>query len=153
MKPVEVIRQTRLFRDLGAEHQRALASIATEDKLAAGGELVRQGDHNENIHLIGIGTVKVLKAQGSEEEEVARLSTGATLGEMAFVDAEPRSTTVVAVEHTELITLPGAVLRELLAGDAELRAAFYQAIAGVLTLRLRGATDNVATLRTVLSRH
>lgn len=72
---------------------------------------------------------------------------------MAFVDGEPRSTSVEAIESVELLTLRADALNPLLNDDAELRSAFYTAIASLLTRRLRGATDDIATLRAVLKRH
>ncbi|MFH1811704.1 MAG: cyclic nucleotide-binding domain-containing protein [Pseudomonadota bacterium] len=153
MKPIEVLKASRLFRNMPAHLLEKLAGTAIERTYTPGQDLVKQGTANRNIYLLGSGSVKVLKGQpGGSVEEVALLGAGTTLGEMAFVDGEPRSTSVEVIERAEVILLEHDKLRPVLDADAELRAAFFEAIAGLLTRRLRGATDDVATLRTVLKR-
>jgi CRP-like cAMP-binding protein len=151
MKAHDVLKANRLFNTLPAHLLDKLAGIAREQTFTAGQDLVKQGAANRNIYLLGSGSVKVLKGQrGGKVEEVALLGAGTVLGEMAFVDGEPRSTSVEVIERTEVVVLEFDALVRLLAGDDELRAAFFEALAGLLTRRLRGATDDVATLRTVL---
>lgn len=153
MNAQEILSQSRLFRDFNEKQRAQLAAISTVSTHSGGSTLVKQGSEDRNISILGSGSARVVKSAKDKIEEVARFGAGSVLGEMAFMDAEPRSTSVEAVEQVSLLSLPYEKLLDLFQQDQEFAARFYQAVAALLTRRLRGATDDVVTLRAVLKRH
>jgi CRP-like cAMP-binding protein len=73
-----------------------------------------------------------------EGKTIARLTSGAVVGEMSFADARPPSATVQAVENSLILAIPRASLVEKLREDEGFASRFYRAIAIFMSTRLRG---------------
>jgi CRP-like cAMP-binding protein len=69
---------------------------------------------------------------------VAELGPGEITGEMSFVDANPPSATVTALENSVVLAIPKAQLLAKLEESPDFAARFYLAIAIFLSYRLRG---------------
>jgi CRP/FNR family cyclic AMP-dependent transcriptional regulator len=72
--------------------------------------------------------------------EVARLSVGEVVGEIAFVDASPPSATVTAAGSAQVLVLTKSVLEDRIDADPAFAARFYRALAIFLADRLRATT-------------
>jgi CRP-like cAMP-binding protein len=68
---------------------------------AAGAEIFREGDLGDQMYVILEGQARIL-VHGVEVEEVG---PGGLLGEMALIDAGPRSATAVAVTDCRLVAI------------------------------------------------
>src|SRR4029079_18458356 len=88
----ELLEDVRLFSKCTARQRRTIARHAQIAELPAGVELVREGEPGDALFVIIDGTAVV--QQGGEE--LNRVGPGAYLGELAILDGEPRSATVVA---------------------------------------------------------
>jgi CRP-like cAMP-binding protein len=69
--------------------------------LAAGDEIVRQGDAGERFFIVDRGSVEVLV----DGEHVREEGPGGFFGEIALLRAVPRTATVRAIGETELLAL------------------------------------------------
>ena len=71
------------------------------------GEVIfHQGDPGDTLHLMQKGRIKiVLPAESGDEVLLAILGPGNCFGELALLDGETRSATVVAIEPVETLTL------------------------------------------------
>jgi CRP/FNR family cyclic AMP-dependent transcriptional regulator len=71
------------------------------------GEVIfHQGDPGDTLHLMQKGRIKVvLPAESGDEVLLAILGPGNCFGELALLDGESRSATVVAIEPVETLTL------------------------------------------------
>jgi len=80
------------------------------------GEVVfRQGDPGHALYVLVEGRLKVvLPAETGEEAILNVLGPGDVLGELALLDAEPRSATIVALEPVVVVTLAREDFLELL---------------------------------------
>ncbi len=80
-----------------------------------GETVMRQGDPGHALYVITAGRLKVvLPAETGEEAILNVLGPGDILGELALLDAEPRSATIVALEPVEAVTLAREDFLELL---------------------------------------
>lgn len=80
---------------------------------APGDELFKEGDRGDSLMIVLDGyVVATVRTDAGTQEEVARLGPGEVVGEMAFVDAEPRSATVSAPQGATVLDFS----REALAG-------------------------------------
>jgi CRP-like cAMP-binding protein len=84
----------------------------------------------------------VLPSEGGDEAIIASIGSGDFFGELALLDAGPRSTTATALEPTETLTLRRDAFLDLLAQDREVTAALLRALAG----ELRRLTGHVGEL-------
>jgi CRP-like cAMP-binding protein len=72
-----------------------------------------------------------------DDRPLATLGAGDAFGEMAVLDAGPRSATVVADEQTEVLRIGSEEFYEVLQEQVELA----EGVIRVLTQRLRGAAE------------
>lgn len=82
--------------------------------LTAGEVLMRQGEAADNVYLVKKGRLRaVLKANG-KEQILGYVEVGEFVGEMAYINGEPRLADVAAETPSELIEIPIAQLDHIL---------------------------------------
>jgi signal transduction histidine kinase len=100
------LRKVPFLRDLTEEALRDLTRLGTTRTARADEILFREGDPGDTLYVVLSGAVAVQSVdEQGEAVELARLNTGAFFGELALIDAEPRSATGVVVEESELFML------------------------------------------------
>lgn len=88
------------------------------------------------------GRLEIVKDSGKgHTQRLADVLAGTILGEMSFVDGEPHSATVIAVESTVLAALTRGSFDVIAAEQPALGLKLYGAIASTISRRLR-ITDN-----------
>ncbi len=74
--------------------------------LRAGEIVFTEGDVGEHAYVVDSGEIRISRTRESGEElTLAHLSPGDLFGELALIDAQPRSATATAMSDSELITL------------------------------------------------
>ena len=106
-----------------------MARLCSELELEDGDTLFEAGELGDSLYVIVSGGVRVVRG----ETRVAELGPGECVGEMAALDWEPRSASVIATASTLLVRLDRNDLQDLLADYPEL----VRALAAVLVERLR----------------
>ncbi len=131
-----LIRQVPIFADLGPDDLEELATVVEERRIDQGQELFREGDPGDAVYLIVKGSVVVfMGGTGDRPERVlSELGAGACIGEMAVLDASPRSATVRALERTRTLRVPGEGFKRVMSERPEMS----QAIVAELVKRMRG---------------
>ncbi len=141
-----------LFAEFTPIELSALKAITQRSVLDAGAPAFREKDAGDSLIVIATGTLRVTKqSPHGGEEELAVLSSGAYLGEMALFGAGRRSASGTALERSEIAVIPYATLNALLEANPPTAAKFYKAVAAGIAKRLHGMNDNVAFLKTFLS--
>lgn len=99
----------RLARSLA----RALNDVASREKtsfklrfLAAGDQLFKKGDPGDNVYLLKRGRMEARTGGDDESVFLWSIETGEFVGEMAYINGQPRSADVFALEDCELIEIP-----------------------------------------------
>jgi CRP/FNR family transcriptional regulator, cyclic AMP receptor protein len=114
-----------------------MISNGSREEVPAGTILISEGKPIDTLHILLEGTLLVSVA-ALDGKAIARLTSGAVVGEMSFADARPPSATVEAVEDSLVLSIPRAQLLEKLQKDEGFASRFYRAIAIFLSTRLRG---------------
>jgi CRP/FNR family transcriptional regulator, cyclic AMP receptor protein len=105
MDPGE-FRKFPLFSDLTGEELKAVAAIAKPREYAKGDIVVHADEAGDVFCLIESGKVKVTMISPDGKEIILSMfGAGEFFGEMAVLDDEPRSATVIAVDHLRLQTI------------------------------------------------
>jgi CRP/FNR family transcriptional regulator len=90
-----------LFRGLPARERAALLGDAASCRFSAGEILFQEGDPPGGVYLIREGAIQVgTRAPDGQEVPLAVLEAGDTVGEMAPLDAGPRTATARAIAPT-----------------------------------------------------
>jgi CRP/FNR family transcriptional regulator, cyclic AMP receptor protein len=117
-----------------------IADHGTRRRLKDGEAIIHEGRPVDALFITLGGQLKVAVLNG---REVARLSVGEVVGEIAFVDSSPPSATVTAMGSAIVLALPKSVLQHRLASDHAFAARFYRALATFLADRLRATTQQL----------
>ena len=127
---VNMLAEIPLFAGLSRRHLGRVAKIATSRRFAPGGALVRAGEPADAFYVILDGRVRV-ETHGREIE----LKSGDFFGEMALLDGEPRSATIVALSEVYAMVILRAKFLKLLESEPKITLA----VMATLTRRLRSA--------------
>ena len=112
-----------------------------------------EGDKAQSLFVIRHGTVDIRHSGKNSDVDLVQLGTGAHLGEMPFVNDEPRSASAVALERSELLEITYTAMQEHLDKNPSTAVKFYRALAHFLAGRLRATTLDLSFSRGKNLRH
>lgn len=99
-----------LLAGLDDRVRRRLAQIGKRRTYAAGETIVEEGEKGVALYVVLSGRVRVERSG----EQLGELGAGDFFGELALIEDEPRSATVVAVDETECILFVAWEFRALI---------------------------------------
>jgi len=124
----DLLADVRLFSKCTTRQRRTVARHAQTAELPAGVELVREGEPGDALFVIIEGEAVV--HQGGVE--LSRVGPGAYFGELAILDGEPRSATVVAATDVKVAVIGIRMFRTLLREFYDLAEQLLIGLAGEL---------------------
>ena len=131
---VVALEASGMFGDLAEPTLRELETELESEWIEAGTTLFRQDDAGDSLYLVVSGRLRVsVGLTGEDARVVSELGCGETAGEMALIDGQPRSATVVATRDSHLAKLSKDAFERLSSRHPELLAV----IARELVTRLR----------------
>jgi CRP-like cAMP-binding protein len=140
-----VIRQVRAFAGLGDDECDAVLGVLRAQRGNPGDTLFREGDPGDALMIVLEGQlIARVRTQAGTDEEVARLGPGEVVGEMAFIDAEPRSATVSTVNGATVLTFTRAALTALKKSAPRVAAAIQRNVLFDVARRLRDAGEKLS---------
>lgn len=119
-----------------------LIDAGQRQELQPGDMLIREGEPCDALFLILDGSLEVSVAALSTQP-IALLASGEVVGEMSFVDGQPPSATVVALEPSIVLSISCQQLRHKLQQDIWFASRFYRAMAILLSSRLRSTVKHL----------
>lgn len=129
-----------MFADLPTDSLEALADMVQFRRYPKGAFIVGQNESGQSMYLLTAGRVKVSLANPTGKELVLNyLEAPAHFGEMALVDAQPRSADVIAVSDVELFALDGKDLSAAI----QLQPRLALSLIATLSRRLRHANNRL----------
>jgi CRP/FNR family cyclic AMP-dependent transcriptional regulator len=140
---MQMLKNIPLFADLDDAEMDFLSHRAVTRKFARKTILITEGDCSDSLYCILSGRVKVfLNDTGGKEVILNVQGPGEYFGELALLDARPRSASVMALENCRLSVISKADFEDFLAKH---ESAQKKIMLG-LVKRLRALTENVRTL-------
>ncbi len=139
-----LVRGVSLFADLEPAALASLERAAELRDFPVGAVIVSQEEPGESLFVLARGRVKVVLYGESGREVILSIfkQPGDFFGEMALLDDEPRSATVIAAERSRLLVLSRAAFQEHIA--AHPRTALR--VLTELSRRLRRADEVIGNL-------
>jgi len=136
-----------LFRGLSPAILARIAGAFGIERHPAGAVVFREGEAGDKLFLIVQGTVRISQRLGTAgEEALAILHAGDYFGDMALIDAHPRSADAIVDEETVAYTIRRHEFLKLLRGDAELTINVLFRFIDTLVERLRVGNDKIRAL-------
>ena len=133
----QLLASVPLFAGVTAAGIEELGAIADEVEVKSGTVLTHQGYREGYFFIVVEGTVRIER----DGRPIATLGPGEFLGEIALLDAGPRTATAIAETPTRLLSLNYEMFHELLGASPEIRGAILE----VVGERLR-ANDETAAI-------
>jgi CRP/FNR family transcriptional regulator len=149
--PVELLSRVPLFSELSRDELERISQVAVPRSFPAGVRVFHEGDRSDACYLVRSGDLRVTREHPDGRAiALATLGPGDLFGELAMLDGEARSASVETLSESELVALPAADVRRLLADHPEISVKLVAA----LTRRLRETNERVArqSFQTVPSR-
>lgn len=122
-----------------------LRRFLTRREFAQGEIICSEGEEGDRMWLLAKGSVsvRILLGHGRGYRRIASLARGTTLGEMALVDLERRSATVVADEPVTCYELQRSGFDTLLIEHPQLATKLLSNLSRELARRLRKTSDDL----------
>src|SRR5262249_30298057 len=131
VEKVLFLKSIDLFSQMPGENLAQIALIASEESREPGEEIFLEGEFGDALYLVLTGKVRV----HHQDCMIAELGERECFGEMAILDTAPRSATVTALEHTNLLKIPREDFQQVMAEKPEVALGIIK----VLSRRLRTA--------------
>jgi CRP-like cAMP-binding protein len=127
---IDHLRKVPLFSRCTGRELRIVARHAEPVRLPEGSVLFSEGDTGDAFFVVLSGRAEV--RTGKANRKVNSLGTGDWFGELALLDAAPRSASVVAATELELAVLGARIFRTLLRELPTISERLLAALAGEL---------------------
>lgn len=105
--------------------------------LAPGDVLLKEGDKADCVYFVKRGQLKAFKKADNDDITLGSIEVGEFVGEMGYINAEPRSASVVATADCELIEVPIGTFESVLFK----RPAWSKALMLTLAKRVKAANS------------
>ena len=136
----EMLADVGLFSRCTSRQRRAIARHAQIAELPAGVDLIKEGEPGDAMFVIVEGNAIITK----DGVELTRVGPGAYFGELAILDGEPRSATVVADTDVKVAVIGIRMFRTLLREYSDLAEQLMIFLAGELRAA-RATPERAAT--------
>lgn len=101
--------------------------------MATGEILIHDGEKGETVFIVKRGKLKAYKFEGAQEVVLGYINPGEFVGEMAYINGEPRSANVESLSDCELVEIPNECLDIVLFS----KPAWAKALVKTLSMRLK----------------
>ena len=101
--------------------------------------LLSEGEESHSMYLLQEGQLIVTRKDGDKEVTLGYINPGEIVGELSFLDQEPRSATVRAVKECKLAQIPLKTIDEIFKSQPPWLEAFIKTLAK----RIRNADSRI----------
>ncbi len=137
-----------LFRNLTAKELELVKQNMVNKSFKKDELVFKEGDHSRDLYFLTKGkmTVYIYLPDSDSQKRLFTYAPGTVLGEMSFLDGDPRSASVWAVEKSEAMCLPIESFQRLSQKYPELTTKFMKNLALEISGRLRRTSNQVRLL-------
>ncbi len=117
MDKITFLKQSQFFAALPLEELYHIASSMQEETVRADTTVIEEGTLGDKMYIVVRGQLEVRKAAADEAaktQRIALLTERQVFGDMALLDDEPRSASVVTTEDVHLLSLERSSLERIL---------------------------------------
>lgn len=152
---IEKIAKLEIFSDFDIQNEnhkeilKRVAAILENRHFAAGDAIITEGEIGNSLYILYEGTVQVRrKTPGNEQFAVVNLSSSQNVffGEIALVDRDTRSASVIATTDCQALYLDGTVFKSLCDEEPVLGYHVMYRISRRIASSLRHSNKDLMTL-------
>jgi CRP-like cAMP-binding protein len=140
---MNMIATAPLFQPLDRGQRIDLVRRFVAHEIAAGTDVIREGEQVPGLYLMLSGSVDVWKRDGDDKVLLATLGTGEVFGEMSLLNNAPATASVTAAQRSTVLLLAREYVARLIEGLPALRA-YLQGLGDERAMDTRLWLDNAA---------
>jgi CRP-like cAMP-binding protein len=125
------------FSFLSDADRQLLEARAHHHEFSDGDVILERGNSNASLHIIKSGNVSVVTRMLEHAFEIDQLHENDLFGDMSFVDTDSISADIVAKGDVSIDVVSKEDVEEIISDDPLFYGRFYQALAQLLSWRLR----------------
>jgi CRP/FNR family cyclic AMP-dependent transcriptional regulator len=107
--------------------------------------LFEEGDQSRSLYFVKKGVIRIFKRKAEGNIEIDTIRAGQMLGELSFLDNQPRSASAEALTSVEVIEISKSTLDDAMSKLPE----WFMALTKTISSRLRNANNKIRTLETI----
>jgi CRP/FNR family cyclic AMP-dependent transcriptional regulator len=134
MELTKALSYNYVFRGLPKEVVAGIAALAEIRQYLGGDTIVRQFERTTDMYVLLEGSARIKSYSG---RTLAEFGPGSVIGEIALIDDEPRSATVVAAGPIRAAVISAQLIRGMMETDPRIANVLVTNICRVLCRRLR----------------
>ncbi|MEK6705581.1 MAG: Crp/Fnr family transcriptional regulator [Bdellovibrionota bacterium] len=115
--------------------------------LKKGELLFAEGENSRSMYFVKTGMIRLFKKKGESQIELDTIRSGQVLGELAFLDGNPRSASGEALTECNLVEISGTAFQEVLTRLPD----WLKILLKTVVSRLRTASTRIRQLETASS--
>jgi CheY-like chemotaxis protein len=151
LEPGAFLAQSQVFSGIDQEQTGKVEKIIDEVTFGKDEIIFSDGEEGDSFYIIVDGSVRIVKTGEARDDEIlAILEPGTSFGEMALVEKETRSATVIANDPSTLLRIRKDDFEKLLRGDRDLSLTVYKNFVQMLSARLRKTSESLTFSRSLL---
>ena len=145
------MKRIKLFAKLTDSELGQIEKVSRRIEIKKGEEIFAEGSHADSLFLILSGLVKVVRKDEYTlaEDTIVILGAGDSFGEMAVIDNDVRSATVIALEDTQLLKIGKKPLDELFKRNTSIALKLYKSFVHLLCDRLKETNKRLSLRRRI----
>lgn len=129
------LRGVELFASLDEVEIRRLEARCRWRRYRYGERVLDSGSASRDVYFVTSGAVSIVNfSLSGKEVNLATAKAGSYFGELAAIDSQPRSASVVAVEDTLIAVMPAETFIDLLTSHAEVTFKVAKRLAEIVRL-------------------
>lgn len=136
----------RIFSTLSSEEEKEILKQCKLLNIRKGETLLRKDEPSTALYAVKSGKLRVVDEVPGKKMYLSTIGPNELFGEMSFLDEQPRSATVTAIEEAELYRMTKEDLLRLLLEKPSLAARMLLSIGIMLVGRLRRADAALLSL-------
>ncbi|MDQ2695526.1 MAG: Crp/Fnr family transcriptional regulator, partial [Pseudomonadota bacterium] len=138
-----MLANTMFFSELDATDLRQICDCGVNRSYPKNAILINEGDLSDSLFIILSGRVKIFVSDEDGKEVILNIQgPGEYFGELALIDEEPRSASVMTLEPSQMAVVSKAAFQECLAAHPNLAFNLIRS----LVRRVRSLTESVKSL-------
>lgn len=146
---VDFISKIEFFNDLDTAELKQLSDKMIVQNYNSGIYLFKENKNRQSVFILYAGDVELVKkTPQSEQKRLAYFSMGEIIGEGAFVDDSPHSTSARTVTACTVLTLSKVDIDEVFKQNPSLGLKISMRLAKVISKRMRSSNTRFVTLGT-----
>ncbi len=124
IEKVLFLKEVSLFKNISSERLSRIATIAREVEFSRHDRIITEGDEGDSLFIIVEGKVKIVKGK----DVIAELGPKDFFGEMAILDSEPRSASVIAESDIICLKISREDFTEILIDEHEIMLSIIKSL-------------------------